>query len=135
MERVDNDTKSARETELLGSASDFKTPKVESTGSGGGLKLFCDGVGVNYPDIANSSRAIKQSEIDFAVAHTRPLDKAGAYAIQDDRIEIKDISASTPATTTGGKQPAQHNTAETGTDVRSGIGNRSTAEDSQSYVH
>lgn len=41
----------------------FKTPKVESTGSGGGIKLFCGGVGVQYPDIANSSRQIKASEI------------------------------------------------------------------------
>lgn len=50
--------------ERFGRGSEFKTPKVESTGSGGGLKLFCDGVGVNFPDISNSSRAIKQSEID-----------------------------------------------------------------------
>ena len=50
--------------ERFGRGSQFKTPKVESTGSGGGLKLFCDGVGVQHPDIANSSRAIKQSEID-----------------------------------------------------------------------
>ena len=50
--------------ERFGRGTDFKTPKVESTGSGGGLKLFCDGVGVDHPDIANSSRAIKQSEID-----------------------------------------------------------------------
>lgn len=49
--------------ERFGRGTDFKTPKVESTGSGGGIKLFCDGVGVDYPDIANSSRAIKQSEI------------------------------------------------------------------------
>jgi phosphate transport system substrate-binding protein len=42
----------------------FKTPKVESTGTGGGFKLFCSGVGVQYPDISNASRAIKQSEID-----------------------------------------------------------------------
>src|SRR5262245_12688878 len=41
----------------------FKTPKIESTGSGGGLKLFCDGVGVEHPDIANSSRRITASEI------------------------------------------------------------------------
>jgi phosphate transport system substrate-binding protein len=53
--------------ERFGRGSEFKTPKVESTGSGGGLKLFCDGVGVQYPDIANSSRAIKQSEIDACV--------------------------------------------------------------------
>ena len=50
--------------ERFGRASQFKTPKIESTGSGGGLKLFCEGVGVSYPDVANSSRAIKQSEVD-----------------------------------------------------------------------
>ena len=50
--------------ERFGRGSEFKTPKVESTGSGGGLKLFCDGVGVDHPDIANSSRAIKQSEVE-----------------------------------------------------------------------
>ena len=47
--------------ERFGRGSEFKTPKVESTGSGGGLKLFCDGIGVDYPDIANASRAIKAS--------------------------------------------------------------------------
>jgi phosphate transport system substrate-binding protein len=50
--------------ERFGRGSDFRTPKVEQTGSGGGLKLFCDGEGVQHPDIANSSRAIKQTEID-----------------------------------------------------------------------
>ncbi len=50
--------------ERFGRSTDFPTPKVESTGSGGGLKMFCDGVGVDYPDIANSSRAIKPSEIE-----------------------------------------------------------------------
>ncbi len=38
---------------------------LESTGSGGGIRLFCDGVGPQTPDIANSSRAIKQSELDL----------------------------------------------------------------------
>ncbi len=51
--------------ERFGRGSEFKTPKIESTGSGGGLKLFCDGVGVDHPDVANSSRAIKQSEVDI----------------------------------------------------------------------
>ena len=55
--------------ERFGRGSQFKTPKVESTGSGGGLKLFCDGVGVDYPDIANSSRAIKQSEVEQCAAN------------------------------------------------------------------
>lgn len=55
--------------ERFGRGSNFKTPKVESTGSGGGLKLFCDGIGVDFPDIANSSRAIKRSEIESCRAN------------------------------------------------------------------
>lgn len=50
--------------EQFGKTTSFKTPKIESTGSGGGLKLFCAGVGVEHPDITNASRRIKQSEID-----------------------------------------------------------------------
>ena len=50
--------------ERFGRSTTFKTPKVESTGSGGGLKLFCKGVGANTPDITNASRRIKQSEYD-----------------------------------------------------------------------
>ncbi len=49
--------------ERFGKSTDFKTPVVEATGSGGGLKLFCAGVGVRHPDIANSSRRIKASEV------------------------------------------------------------------------
>ena len=48
--------------ERFGKSSDFKAPKVESTGSGGGLKLFCKGVGVSHPDVTNASRRIKESE-------------------------------------------------------------------------
>lgn len=50
--------------ERFGRSTNFRTPKIESTGSGGGLKLFCSGVGVNRPDIANSSRRIKKSEVE-----------------------------------------------------------------------
>jgi phosphate transport system substrate-binding protein len=50
--------------ERFGRSTGFKTPKIEATGSGGGLKLFCKGVGANTPDITNSSRRIKQSEYD-----------------------------------------------------------------------
>ncbi|KPK56440.1 MAG: phosphate ABC transporter substrate-binding protein [Thiotrichales bacterium SG8_50] len=50
--------------EQFGKTTNFKTPKIESTGSGGGLKLFCSGVGVEHPDITNSSRRIKQSEVE-----------------------------------------------------------------------
>ena len=48
--------------EELGATSDIRTPVVESTGSGGGMKLFCGGVGDNTPDITNASRRMKPSE-------------------------------------------------------------------------
>ena len=55
--------------ERFGKTSGFKTPKVESTGSGGGLKLFCSGVGVEHPDITNASRRIKSSEVEKCAAN------------------------------------------------------------------
>jgi len=51
--------------ERFGRTTDFATPKIESTGSGGGLKLFCGGIGVQTPDITNSSRRIKESELQM----------------------------------------------------------------------
>jgi len=50
--------------EQFGKTTQYKTPVIESTGSGGGLKLFCSGVGVEHPDITNASRAIKKSEVE-----------------------------------------------------------------------
>src|SRR5690349_15849094 len=50
--------------EQFGRGGKFKTPKVESTGTGGGFKLFCSGVGAQYPDLTNASRAIKSTELD-----------------------------------------------------------------------
>ena len=50
--------------EKFGKTSDFKTPIIESTGSGGGMKLFCAGVGESHPDVSNSSRRIKSSEFE-----------------------------------------------------------------------
>ncbi len=49
--------------EKYGKTAGAKTPKIESTGTGGGFKLFCGGVGVDHPDISNASRAIKSSEM------------------------------------------------------------------------
>jgi phosphate transport system substrate-binding protein len=46
-----------------------KTPVVESTGTGGGLKLFCAGVGADHPDVANASRRIKKSEYEDCSKH------------------------------------------------------------------
>ncbi|GMG81751.1 PstS family phosphate ABC transporter substrate-binding protein [Paralimibaculum aggregatum] len=51
--------------EAFGKATSFPTPVVESTGSGGGLKLFCAGVGTEHPDVTNASRRIKASEFEL----------------------------------------------------------------------
>jgi phosphate transport system substrate-binding protein len=50
--------------ERFGKGGKFKTPKVEQTGTGGGIKLFCAGVGVKYPDIVNASRRMTESEFE-----------------------------------------------------------------------
>jgi len=60
---------SATVAEMFGKTTSFKTPVVESTGSGGGLKLFCAGTGDNTPDIANASRRIKSSEFKNCMAN------------------------------------------------------------------
>ncbi|MGC8120386.1 substrate-binding domain-containing protein [Marinobacter sp. VGCF2001] len=51
--------------ERFGRNTDFPTPKLESTGSGGGLKLFCAGIGTQHPDITNASRRMKVSEFEM----------------------------------------------------------------------
>ena len=50
--------------EQFGKTTKFKTPKIESTGTGGGFKLFCAGAGVDSPDITNASRKIKTTEME-----------------------------------------------------------------------
>jgi phosphate transport system substrate-binding protein len=50
--------------EQLGRQGKFKTPKVESTGTGGGIKLFCNGVGVQHPDAGNASRRMNAGEYE-----------------------------------------------------------------------
>ena len=48
--------------ERFGNRGKYKTPVIESTGTGGGMKLFCAGVGAHTPDVSNASRAMKDSE-------------------------------------------------------------------------
>lgn len=52
--------------EEMGATTKFAAPVVESTGSGGGQKLFGAGIGANTPDIANSSRRMKDTEFEAA---------------------------------------------------------------------
>ena len=51
--------------EKFGNKTSFATPVVESTGTGGGMKLFCAGTGVKTPDFTNASRAIKAEELQL----------------------------------------------------------------------
>lgn len=51
--------------EELGVGGKFPTPVVESTGSGGGFKLFCAGNGLDTPDFSNASRAMKTKELEL----------------------------------------------------------------------
>ncbi|GGC93482.1 phosphate ABC transporter substrate-binding protein [Halopseudomonas salina] len=55
--------------ERFGANSDFPTPRMESTGSGGGLKIFCQGVGTQHPDITNASRRMKTSEFELCASN------------------------------------------------------------------
>ena len=48
--------------EKFGKSGKFKTPVVESTGTGGGMKLFCSGVGTQHPDVTNASSTNKSKE-------------------------------------------------------------------------
>jgi phosphate transport system substrate-binding protein len=70
---------STRVAEEFGRTTRFKTPIIESTGTGGGFKLFCSGVGLDTPDISNASRAIKTSEIESCK-------KAGVQGITEIKI-------------------------------------------------
>jgi phosphate transport system substrate-binding protein len=47
----------------------FKAPIVESTGTGAGMKLFCNGIGDQFPDFTNASRRIKKSEVESCAAN------------------------------------------------------------------
>ncbi len=55
--------------ETFGRQTDFMAPHIEPTGSGGGIDMFCSGLGLRTPDIANSSRPIKASEIAKCAAN------------------------------------------------------------------
>jgi phosphate transport system substrate-binding protein len=61
------------------------TPIIESTGTGGGMKLFCAGVGAQFPDLANASRRIKASEVKTCAAN-------GVTAITEVQVGIDGIA-------------------------------------------
>ncbi len=56
--------KAAAEEFARSFSGQYKSPIIESTGTGGGVKLFCAGVGTQHPDIVNASRRLKKSEFE-----------------------------------------------------------------------
>ncbi|MEX0604563.1 MAG: substrate-binding domain-containing protein [Marinobacter sp.] len=72
--------------ERFGANSDFPTPKLESTGSGGGLKIFCQGIGTSHPDVTNASRRIKPSELELC--QNNGVDDIVEFAIGSDGLVI-----------------------------------------------
>lgn len=56
-------------SEEFANLTGLPAPVVESTGTGGGMQIFCGGVGVSHPDLTGASRAMKQSEYDLCVAN------------------------------------------------------------------
>ena len=66
-------------------------PKVESTGTGGGFKLFCSGAGIDTPDITNASRRMKQSELDDCIKNG--VDKVTEVQVGFDGIAIANAKA------------------------------------------
>ena len=65
--------------EQFGKGGKFKTPIVESTGTGGGFKLFCGGVGIAHPDMTGASRAMTKGEFEICK-------KAGVEGITEVKI-------------------------------------------------
>lgn len=55
--------------EHFGRQTQYPAPVVESTGTGGGIELFCQGIGENQPDITNASRRIKSTEVENCAAN------------------------------------------------------------------
>ena len=58
-----------RVAESFSRNTDFASPIIESTGTGGGMALFCSGTGADTPDIVNASRAMKKSEFETCQAN------------------------------------------------------------------
>lgn len=80
--------------ERFGKNTDFKTPKIESTGTGGGMKLFCAGTGVKTPDMSNASRRMKKSE--FKMCQENGVKSITEVLVGYDGIVIANSKATKP---------------------------------------
>jgi phosphate transport system substrate-binding protein len=105
----------------------FASPIVESTGTGSGMKLFCNGVGQNFPDMSNASRRIKPSEVESCRANgvnkiiEVPVGIDGLALIEAKsgpamQLTVEDVYKALAATPYG-----KPNTAKTWRDVNSSL--------------
>ena len=102
--------------ENFGQKTGMKTPIVESTGTGGGMKLFCAGIGADHPDITNASRRIKKGEFEdcnkngvseiielnigfdgLTIAHSKNGPPACASSASVRKSPVSDASGSRPS--------------------------------------
>ncbi len=77
--------------ERFGRGTKFRTPTVEATGTGGGFKLFCSGLGLGSADFSNASRKIEESEI--ANCHKNGVTQIGEIKIGYDGIVLANALA------------------------------------------
>jgi phosphate transport system substrate-binding protein len=80
--------------EELGATTKFPTPVVESTGSGGGMKLFCAGDDMNTPDITNASRRMKTKE--FTLCEKNGVTDITEAVVGYDGIAIAQAKSNAP---------------------------------------
>ena len=72
----------------------FDSPIVESTGTGAGMKLFCNGVGALYPDMTNASRRIKASELESC--HKNGVQRVVEVAVGIDGLVLIEAKGAQP---------------------------------------
>ncbi len=100
------------------SGENIKAPVLESTGTGGGLERFCEGIGANTPDIANASRRIKKKEFDKCQANgvtdiieiqvgIDGIAMAQSISGPDVQLTVKDVYAALAAKPFGKEQTAE----------------------------
>ena len=119
--------------ENFGKSTGFTTPVVESTGTGGGMKLFCAGVGTQHPDLTNASRAIKSSEKETCAKNgVTPIEikvgydgivLANAKSGPTFSLGLKDIFLALAAEIPDGKGGFISNPNQTWKDVRADLPN------------
>jgi phosphate transport system substrate-binding protein len=72
--------------EAFAKSTGMKTPVIESTGTGGGIKLFCSGVGEDTPDFVNASRKMKRAE--FEICQKNGVDEVVEFRLGYDGLTV-----------------------------------------------